>query len=1224
VPALVALLLVLSGVAGASVAVGGTGDRDRNATAALPTRSSTTGSDLQVAETVCDFDGRDVTAQNVALTSLTVSVAGDPPQEGDTLTVRFTLENVGQQTFVFGQSVGAFAVVDSADGQVRFGDGANGRQLPPGGSYTHEATYRFGSGEAGNVEVWPGFADANGQTSPSPWHPCQFTVEPADDAPPSVSVDVQPEPPVDDDESVTVTATADDESEIDQLTIVYDGGVVATCEETPCAVELGTLSAGTHEVWASARDEAGNVGDSDQREFEVLEPPEEAPAVRVETAHLVELVNGTPHLYIGARATSDAAEISSTTIVLDGEPVTTCDGPNCAYETADEGDDEHTYYATGVDELGNSGSSLDASDAGTDLEPPVHVDLDESVRDSLPPSIRFSAPTETDTFDSTAEVTFTVSDPEGVDRIEWKPDEWGYEEIPVCADGSTDCDRTERSYSETVELDPGYNSFAVRAWDTDGNRGLAVRSIYLIDPEHEYYSVEIAADPVDPEPGEPVTLTATASSVHDVDTLTGLRIHRAAFFGGDVLATCEPGGRRAEIVCETTFTPEPGPRIVPVYATADAVGESGLRSETRYLLFDDGEDADDDGLTDLGEAMLCTAPDDPDTDRDGLLDSWEVEGLQYPDGHVVDLPAQGADPCSPDVFLEIDWWQSDDHTHAPGTKAMTTLLNAYRSGGVNLHVDLDEANPHNVSEVAPPYTGPYYYNSGYEYKLRKEQHFDPHRLRTHYYASIRHRTGNSAYIYANSINIMGVADWPDWLLASEIFHELGHAVGLGHGGRIGAKTAGTRIRGGDVVTHAGKWDDENWKPNYLSSMNYAHMDDVYWNAKNEWMVRVNDYSREALPDLDERHLDERPTGEFATALQTYPLPGSWSGEGDWDPVVKYGCTAPHPDVPFFTVPVAVASNGTHSVAHRYAGEGWQSGGVTDHPPGIDWNCDGRIEADVRANVDGGPDGLMDTSGDDADVHVGREDWSRIPVRHPCPSDQQTERKSGTVTVPAEPAPSDAYLERGHDPPCIDYDVGPLETGHVPITALHPLPAESCDGLDNDVDGAVDEGCPDSDEDGLPDAVDNCPEVANPEQRDSDADYVGDACDGPLPPPAGFEATQSGGSVTLSWSPVDQAAGYVVHRRLENGSIRYLGDYPSATTTEFVDTSAPATGEVEYVVRALNPMTGSRGEPAGAVLSRADTGPAGVFDAGWPTTAVVGLFAILVALAAGAFLRRRWR
>ena len=35
---------------------------------------------------------------------------------------------------------------------------------------------------------------------------------------------------------------------------------------------------------------------------------------------------------------------------------------------------------------------------------------------------------------------------------------------------------------------------------------------------------------------------------------------------------------------------------------------------------------------------------------------------------------------------------------------------------------------------------------------------------------------------------------------------------------------------------------------------------------------------------------------------------------------------------------------------------------------------------------------------------------------------------------------------------------------------------------------------DSDADGVPDSVDNCPHVSNPDQTDSDGDGIGDACD----------------------------------------------------------------------------------------------------------------------------------
>jgi len=65
------------------------------------------------------------------------------------------------------------------------------------------------------------------------------------------------------------------------------------------------------------------------------------------------------------------------------------------------------------------------------------------------------------------------------------------------------------------------------------------------------------------------------------------------------------------------------------------------------------------------------------------------------------------------------------------------------------------------------------------------------------------------------------------------------------------------------------------------------------------------------------------------------------------------------------------------------------------------------------------------------------------------------------------------------------------------------------GGDQDADpdpcppGTTDPACnpvTDGDGDGVPDAEDNCPDLANPDQADGDGDGIGDACDSPPPPP----------------------------------------------------------------------------------------------------------------------------
>lgn len=308
-----------------------------------------------------------------------------------------------------------------------------------------------------------------------------------------------------------------------------------------------------------------------------------------------------------------------------------------------------------------------------------------------------------------------------------------------------------------------------------------------------------------------------------------------------------------------------------------------------------------------------------DTDGDKLLDGWELHGV---DG--VDLPGFGADPLHKDLFIEADYMNDHDHlldaAHLRDIVAVfadAPVLNPDGTTGINIHIDtggaasgqgpgsLAEFNLGGGNEVPEDYylgtasaVGEYLWT---EFQNLKNAHFAPERYGIFHYMIFAHNlapefgtvSGMSRNGYKDSQFIKGATDFivsmGDWTGGATqdqregtFIHELGHNLGLRHGGS----------------------DHNNWKPNYLSVMNYYYQT---WGVYRDGDWGHFDYSRFLSPSLKESALKEN-SGLGAIA----------AGYG-----LRWWCSGPGEDV-------------------------W-----SDSSAPVDWNCDGFFNGgSVKADIDG--------------------------------------------------------------------------------------------------------------------------------------------------------------------------------------------------------------------------------------------------------------------------------
>jgi hypothetical protein len=319
---------------------------------------------------------------------------------------------------------------------------------------------------------------------------------------------------------------------------------------------------------------------------------------------------------------------------------------------------------------------------------------------------------------------------------------------------------------------------------------------------------------------------------------------------GDVLSTfATPGGRDEDLECDNvSFSPR------TVMWSKDAYNNTLTAFEV--------------------EAETCIFGGASDKDEDGLADEWEINGFDANgDGTPeIDLKAMGADPDHKDIFVYVDWLTNDGifgigaHTHKPSQSGIDKVIAAFADQGISLHIIYgNEINEDNTNKELGFFTqngDNCDYDFGEFNDIRSSSFLaNPAREPIFHYVIFGHDMGpNPCQNNGYHSGVSNGAPASDFLVtlghwannigtpdeqAGTFMHELGHNLGLGHGG--------VEVVDEETIRPI----ETNFKPNHLSVMNYAFQENGLTKGNQGGIMDYLRFGPDVLPPLNENGgLDE--------------------------------------------------------------------------------------------------------------------------------------------------------------------------------------------------------------------------------------------------------------------------------------------------------------------------------------------------------------------------------